>query len=239
MIGLLVSVRNPLEADAALAGGADLIDLKEPTRGSLGAPDFPVIQRVIRTVANRAPISIALGEFTEGLPGWVPQLTGICWWKWGLAGCGDRIDFPQRWLLGRQDLLMRLPRSEMVAVAYADWQRAAAPRPERVIQLAIEHGIPVVLIDTYKKDGLGLGHWMPLGRLKDFRALLSQAGVKLALAGSLSEASIETLLPLAPDWFAVRGAVCAKGDRSGTVQVERVHTLARLLRKENCTCPVE
>ena len=35
----LVSVRSPEEALAALEGGADLIDVKEPSRGPLGAAD--------------------------------------------------------------------------------------------------------------------------------------------------------------------------------------------------------
>ncbi len=33
---LLVSVRNEVEAEMAIGGGADLIDVKEPANGSLG-----------------------------------------------------------------------------------------------------------------------------------------------------------------------------------------------------------
>ena len=36
MTGLLVSVRSAEEAEIALAGGANLIDIKEPSRGALG-----------------------------------------------------------------------------------------------------------------------------------------------------------------------------------------------------------
>ena len=39
--GLLVSVRSAAEAATALAGGADLIDVKEPSRGPLGRPTMP------------------------------------------------------------------------------------------------------------------------------------------------------------------------------------------------------
>ena len=41
--GLLVSVRSAAEALAALAGGADVIDVKEPNQGSLGAADDDTI----------------------------------------------------------------------------------------------------------------------------------------------------------------------------------------------------
>ena len=36
MTRLLVSVRSAEEAEIALAGGADVIDVKEPRRGALG-----------------------------------------------------------------------------------------------------------------------------------------------------------------------------------------------------------
>ena len=38
--GLLVSVRSAAEAITALEAGADVIDVKEPSRGALGAASF-------------------------------------------------------------------------------------------------------------------------------------------------------------------------------------------------------
>jgi uncharacterized protein (UPF0264 family) len=63
--GLLVSVRNELEALEALAGGADVIDVKEPTRGSLGAADASTIAEVVYAVNGRAIVTAALGELIE------------------------------------------------------------------------------------------------------------------------------------------------------------------------------
>ncbi len=60
---LLVSPINSEEAIAALKGGADIIDVKNPKEGSLGA-NFPgVIKEVKETVGNQKPISAALGDF--------------------------------------------------------------------------------------------------------------------------------------------------------------------------------
>ena len=36
---MLASVTNPAEAEAVWAGGADIIDLKDPAKGALGALD--------------------------------------------------------------------------------------------------------------------------------------------------------------------------------------------------------
>lgn len=80
---LLVSLRGPDELAAAIAGGADILDLKAPERGSLGRPSADVLQRVIAASqtacsantsghsANAAPdISVALGDATEWSARW-------------------------------------------------------------------------------------------------------------------------------------------------------------------------
>ena len=59
---LLVSVRDVSEAAAALAGGADWIDLKEPFTGPLGAVDVETAEGVVECVAGRCQVSAALGE---------------------------------------------------------------------------------------------------------------------------------------------------------------------------------
>src|SRR5262245_44632800 len=82
--GLLVSVRSAEEAEAALAGSADLIDVKEPSRGSLGRADEATIAAVMRAVGGRRPVSAALGELRDDpSPCSIPGLTYV---KWGLAG---------------------------------------------------------------------------------------------------------------------------------------------------------
>src|SRR5438067_683406 len=88
---LLVSVRSQAEALAALAGGAGLIDIKEPAHGALGRADTEVIQEIAAAVAGMRPVSAALGEWVEDT-GTMPcaDLTYI---KWGLAGCRRRPDW--------------------------------------------------------------------------------------------------------------------------------------------------
>src|SRR5262245_59562547 len=65
MTGLLVSVRSAAEARAALAGGADLIDVKEPHRGPLGAADPALWREVEAEIGSAVPLSAALGELSQ------------------------------------------------------------------------------------------------------------------------------------------------------------------------------
>src|SRR5437773_4338916 len=83
--GLLVSVRTAPEAEIAVAGGAALVDVKEPARGALGRADDPTVAAVVGAVAGRRPVSAALGELVDG--GVLPACPGVQFVKWGLAGC--------------------------------------------------------------------------------------------------------------------------------------------------------
>src|SRR5437763_1899892 len=98
--GLQVSVRSAAEAESALAGGADLIDVKEPSRGPLGAADAAVIRDVITAVAGRRPVSAALaGSLDEPAirrlaplgPDWFAVRGAACVGGRGGTVCADRV----------------------------------------------------------------------------------------------------------------------------------------------------
>jgi uncharacterized protein (UPF0264 family) len=247
MSGLLVSVRSTGEADAALAGGADLIDVKEPARGPLGRADDTTITGVVERVAGCRPVTAALGELVAGSSG-VPQ--GVSFLKWGLAGLGGDPTWRTRLEQAGQEIAdcglriadqrapsspIRNPQSAIrnrmcrpVAVAYADWQLAQSPRPGAVAEFARGHHWPVLLIDTFGKDGHSLLDWIDMVELVELCRSCQSAGVAVALAGSLDEKLIEELLPVAPDWFAVRSAAC-RGGRGGAVCSQKVRRLAEIV----------
>jgi uncharacterized protein (UPF0264 family) len=232
MTRLLVSVRSAAEAEAALLGGADLIDVKEPNRGALGRADDHVLAAVIERVAGRRPVSAALGELRYGVPEWPSLPKGVTYCKFGLAG------------LGRQDWRTALTWAERrmaerwgcitVAVAYADWMEVDAPPPDEVCAYARQRG-GVFLLDTCLKASDRGGRrrtlldLLPVRRLALLCRLCRAAGVSVALAGSIGVDEIRRLLPAAPDWFAVRGAACREDSRLNAVDAERVGRLVELL----------
>jgi uncharacterized protein (UPF0264 family) len=227
---LLVSVRSPGEAIAAVAGGADLVDVKEPFRGSLGRADDAIVAAVIQVVAGRRPVSAAWGELLEHHKG--PDLERepleLSYVKWGLAGCGNVANWPEL-LDASTDELPEGCRP--VAVAYADWQRAAAPPPADVCKFACERGWGAFLLDTWNKDCHTLLDFLTAAALGRTIHVCRDAGVPVALAGSLGRQQIETLLPLSPTWFAVRGAVCVDGSRDRAIDAKRVRELSMFLRR--------
>ena len=65
---LLVSVVDAAEARLAVAGGVDIVDVKNPAEGSLGAPVPGVIAQVRDVLAAELPLSAAIGDL-PCLPG--------------------------------------------------------------------------------------------------------------------------------------------------------------------------
>jgi len=229
MTRLLVSVRDVDEAAEALKAGVDLIDVKEPRRGSLGAVEPRVAARIAKQVAGRALTSVALGELTEfaDLRAVAARGMGFQYAKCGLARCARLKDWETR----LETLVAGLPaKTAAVAVVYADWSLADAPPPAEVLRVAGELPCAAVLVDTWsKQQGDLLTHW-PLNRLSRFVAEVQARGMLMVLGGSLSRTTIPTVLPLKPDYVAVRGAVCREGRESG-LDPRRTHELVELVSR--------
>ena len=128
MTGLLISVRSAAEAKIALAGGADLIDVKEPARGPLGAADPAVWDDVRRTVAGRVPTSVALGELLNAQAELLPHSPGTPSPSWASPAAGECPAGKILW----QQALAQLPAGvRPVAVIYADHAAAGSPNTGR------------------------------------------------------------------------------------------------------------
>jgi len=217
-MNLLVSVRSAQEALAALEGGADLIDVKEPSRGPLGRADEAVIAEVIGVAAAQRPVSAAMGELTdEGAMQFADMALSAR--KWGLAGCLD-----EPW----QELLLELreaTRALVVPCAYADAERARAPSVADVARFVSDNGFPFLLVDTWGKDGADLLTWLSAADLRKLVDDLHGRGVAVALAGSLTRRHALILKRIAPDWVGVRAAACAGEQRMGMIDAEKVRVL--------------
>jgi uncharacterized protein (UPF0264 family) len=233
--GLLVSVRDAAEAREALAGGATIVDVKEPARGPLGAAACDATARIAAMVGRRTPWTLAAGELKDGVgaiqehvrrtiallgAGAVPPAAV----KAGLAGMGAG---EWRSLLGA--FVAGLPAGvEPVAVAYADWERACSPAPVEVIAAATSAGFGVLLLDTFDKaGGPVVGNAEAAAQVADWIGRARQAGMLPVLAGNLTADTLPAAVACGPDVIAVRSAASV-GGRSGTVSEKLVRRLGKL-----------
>ncbi len=224
MTGLLVSVRSAAEAQAALAGGATIIDVKEPLRGPLGAADPAVWQAVASTVGNKASLSAALGELLEWNAGGFPveALQSYRFAKLGLAGCARVEDWETKW---EQALAMLPEHIEPVAVVYGDYAVAEAPSPLEIFQVGKRLGCRALLFDTFAKSRGNLFQAISATKLNSVVQAAQGAGLLTVLAGSLSLLVLDSALAFQPNFVGVRGAVC-QGSREAMLQEELVRSWA-------------
>lgn len=223
-VQLLVSVKAASEVEAAINGGADVIDIKDPGRGPLGMPPIQTVDAVLQRVAERRRVSLALGELQE-LPSAVPA--GLAFVKVGLAGA------PVNWQPQLFNAIDAYKPARLVAVGYADGPLVAAPTPVDVANWVCQYRVSGLLIDTAVKDGRDLFDWLDEAQLELIIAQVQSAGLMVALAGALRESSFERAVYLCPNIVAVRGAACAGDQRKGRVDQRRVQHLAQVVAARN------
>ncbi|MDD1723620.1 MAG: (5-formylfuran-3-yl)methyl phosphate synthase [Methanospirillum sp.] len=218
---LLVSPATIEEAKHALA--ADIVDVKRPEEGSLGA-SFPWIIRAIKDLTHK-PVSAAIGDF-DYKPGGA-SLTAL-----GAAAAG--ADYVKIGLMfdGKEEALALIhavtravkdsyPEKYVVIAAYSDWERLDTISPFEMAPLVAKAGADIAMVDTGIKDGRSTFEFMDEEQLLEFTTLNRTLGLKTALAGSLKFPDIERLKRINPEIIGVRGMVCG-GDRTAMVREDLV-----------------
>jgi uncharacterized protein (UPF0264 family) len=229
-VKLLVSVVDVDEAGAAAAAGADIIDVKNPAEGSLGAAVPAVIAEVRAAVRAELPVSAAIGDMpnlpgTAALAALGAARSGATFVKVGLWGVTSEPD---------AIALLRAVReaaagTTVVAAAYADAVRAAhGPlAPALLPRVARAAGVEACLLDTAVKDGRGLLSWLSPATLTALVADAHAAGLQIALAGALRAEDLPVIRETGADIAGVRSAACHDDQREGRLDAERVRALRR------------
>ena len=127
---LLVSVVDAGEARVAATAGADVIDVKDPSRGALGEAAPAVVRAVRQATPPHLPVSAALGD-GPFIPAAAATLaadsaaSGAAFVKLGLRETS----------LGAASATLRAVRARLpdpvrlVVAGFADFARAGAPHP--------------------------------------------------------------------------------------------------------------
>ena len=229
---LLVSVVSGEEARHAISGGADIVDVKDPREGALGAPAPGVLSDVVRIVGSAAPVSVALGDLpdlphTAALAARGAALSGAAYVKVGLRGVRD-LERAVTMMSAVADAV-RVDGVAVVAATYADAAALDPPAlsPASLPELVARTGIAGALVDTFTKDGRGLYGWVSEEELAELIDRTRSAGAIFAVAGQLRPGE---LCRVPADVVGVRSAVCRAGDRASDLQAELVAAAVAELR---------
>jgi len=234
---LLISPLNEKEASEAIAGGADIIDVKNPQEGALGA-NFPwVIKRIREITPKNVKVSCTLGE-VPNLPGSVSLAAlgaaslGIDYIKVGLYGF--KTSKEAVFLLQNVNKAAKEcnPKIKVVAVGYADAERMGALDPLLIPEIASLAQVDLAMIDTAVKDGKNLFHFLSLKQLEKFVDAAHKLGLEAALAGSLRKQDLPMVYGLGADVAGLRGAACTNSDRdNGQITRKLVQELVETVKQ--------
>ncbi len=221
----LASVRDPGEAETAIGAGADIVDLKDPGAGALGALAHEAIEACVRATGGRLPVSATIGD--RPLEGeriraavLATAARGVDYVKLGLFPGADA----ERCLEGLAPLT---PEVRLILVLFAD----ALPEFDAV-GLAARIGAVGIMLDTLGKTGVSLPD---LVSPKNLAALIASArarGLMIGFAGSLRASHVPGLLALGPDIIGFRGALCRDGKRGQKLDPARLARIRALIPRD-------
>jgi uncharacterized protein (UPF0264 family) len=228
---------NEEEALEAIAGGADIIDVKNPQEGALGA-NYPwVIKRIREITPKNLEVSCTVGE-VGNFPGAFSLAAlgaaslGVDYIKVGLYGIktpGEAIFLLQNVNRAAKEYNSKIK----VAVAgYADAERIGAIDPCLIPEIAYKAQVEVAMLDTSVKDGKNLFDHLTVEQLKKFVDSAHGFGLIAALAGSLRKQDLPVVYSLGADIVGLRGAACTNSNRvTGQITKKLVCELVEVVRQ--------
>ena len=228
---------NEKEASEAIAGGADIIDVKNPQEGALGA-NFPwVIKRIREITPKNIQVSCTLGD-VPNLPGSISLAAlgaaslGVDYIKVGLYG----FKTPKEAVFLLQNVNKAAkeynPKIKVAAAGYADAERIGALDPMLIPEIAAKAQVDLAMIDTAVKDGKNLFNFLTAKQLEKFIGSAHELGLEAALAGSLRKQDLPVVYGLGADVAGLRGAACTNSDRdNGQITRKLVHELVETVKQ--------
>jgi len=226
---LLVSPKNVEEAKSAVEGGADIIDVKNPKEGSLGA-NFPwVIKEIREIVPKNIPLSATIGDFcfkpgTASLAALGAVTAGADYIKIGLYDIKTKNEAIEMVYSVSRSIKEYDQDKKVVIAAYSDFERIGSISPLLLPEICKDYNVDVVMVDTGIKDGRSTLEFMSIDTIKTFINDSHSNGFEVAIAGSLNEDDIVKLTMFGPDIIGVRGIVCG-GDRNADIDKNLVKAL--------------
>ena len=225
---LLISVTTIEEAQIALENGADIIDLKEPSLGALGALPIETIQAVVIYVKNTKDAGAKLTSATIGDLPMQPELllaqvaklakTGVDIIKIGFFQADDY----QPCL----DALKPVTKAgiRLIAVFFAE-----TIYPKDLVAAIKNAGFMGVMLDTAKKNGLTLLDYYSQEQRVAFAKTVFKNDLELGLAGSLKLQHVPIIKEINPSYIGFRGGVCDDNQRQLALDASKIKAVRKIV----------
>jgi FolB domain-containing protein len=219
---LLASVSGVEEAALARTHGADIIDLKDASKGALGAVAPDVLRGTVAAVGGRRPVSAVTGNLPMD-----PDVIAAAVASASQAG----VDYVKIGLFPsprRQECIRALSSSarktKIIGVMFAD-----GGADQALVPIMAESGFAGAMLDTADKSTGRLLDHIDIAALREFVGVCRARGLMAGLAGSLEAPDVPRLLLLEPDVLGFRGALCVAHDRIARINPDSIRIIRELI----------
>ena len=226
MTQLLISVKNSEEALIALATGVDIIDLKDPNEGALGALNLTMTKQILQLVNGRSLVSATAGELHVSIDALVLDIQlradiGVDIIKIAVSDLFSQSGF--------LDAIAHLSTAniKIVAVFFAD-----EDIDFNLLPALKNAGFYGAMLDTKNKQRNLLQLQHP-SALHLFVQQCHKYKLISGLAGSLQPQHIDTLMEINATYLGFRGGICKDSQRKSSLVSSKVIEVKNMLRNDN------
>lgn len=219
---MLASVTSVEEALMALDVGVDMIDLKNPAAGALGALSHSIVGEIVKAVDERAAVSATIGDLPMQASLLVEATTAML---------DTGVDIVKIGFFGQSlhaeclDALKHLAtHNKLIAVIFAEQKLNL-----NLLPLIAKAGFYGVMIDTSIKNSGHLLSHLNIDQLAGFVGSASRLGLETGLAGSIQATHINTLAAIKPSYLGFRGALCYESQRTSSLDIAKMISVKNML----------
>jgi len=223
----LASVQSLAEAEILLPVLPDILDMKNPSQGALGALSVDLVTEIVSMIDGRCLTSATIGDLPMHADLIKPAMinmanSGVDYVKIGLFADENL----EQCITELADTVKHLS-TPVIAVMFAD-----TPPTKDCLDLLTASGFYGVMVDTAIKNGQHLlDHW-DLVKLEQFVSAAQQHNLLCGLAGALRIEDIKSLRPLAADYLGFRSALCQQQQRTTHLQIALATQLQQAIKMQ-------
>lgn len=216
----LASIRSVEEAHTLSPVLPDILDMKNPSQGALGALPVDVVTEIVELIDQQCQTSATIGDLAMdaniiGSAMIEMATSGVDYVKIGL--------FPDANLsqcLADLTTVVKGLKIPVIAVIFADH-----PVDLAICRQLAESGFQGVMVDTAFKNGKHLLDHMSVPELTEFVSVAKQHHLLCGLAGALKREDIALLASLEADYLGFRSALCDQRERTGNLNIKRTEAV--------------
>lgn len=228
---LLISVTSIKEAQVALQCGADILDLKDPDQGALGALPLELVKEIVTFVnakgeLERKVISATIGDLPMEPELLLKHVVALSETKVNIIKIGFFRDSSVKFTDYQSCLeaLKSVAESgvRLIAVLFAEYEY-----PASLVTAIKDAGFYGVMFDTAVKNGATFLDYFSMDEMKEIANNAQAQGLLFGLAGSLSLQHVAMVKAIAPDYMGFRGGVCINNQRKSELDLEKMRTIRK------------